>query len=116
MDLNYIAGFLDGEGCIYSRLRKTRHTPETSIEIVNTDRRTLELIRSEFNVGTVRRRSENRLGKKPQWKWVVEGNRKVKEVLEKLVPLLIQKRQLAQRILEIASKPNPAKRKEDDLG
>ena len=78
-DIAYIAGLVDGEGCISYKqcMRQRRHQekayPTWSIrmEMSMTDKSILKWVHEILKVGTVGKRKNGRgsLGKKQQWRW-----------------------------------------------
>ena len=75
MNLAYIAGFVDGEGCIqFSRCRK-RVFPR--VLVVNTDREVLEALQDQFGgrITPLWGRKENW---KPCWQWQITWSRAVR--------------------------------------
>ena len=98
MTTGYIAGFVDAEGCIVLRVARRK----AEVEVVNVHRETLAIMRAHLgDLGVIRPRIGQRLGRQQQWKWVVSGNRQVRELLTTLLPHLIQKREKAVRALAL---------------
>jgi intein/homing endonuclease len=102
MNIHYIAGFIDAEGCIcIQKLRPGRRYREVRLEVVNTHLDTLVTMREFFGIGVVRDRLGYRLGKKPQYKWEVSGADRVREVLSRVRDHLIQKQAKADEALRV---------------
>ena len=91
----YVAGFFDGEGCIY---RNSARPDTFYLEIVNTDKTVLEAIQHVIG-GHIRKRVGQRLGKKQQWRLGVYDQRLVRVTLRRLLPYLLVKKDLAQNVL-----------------
>ena len=104
LSYEYIAGFVDGEGCLYSRRKSTRPSEECVLEIVNSHLETLALIRESLGgVGRIGPRKGGSFpgSSKPQWRLQIGGNRQLHGVLVAITPFLVQKRKQAERLLEL---------------
>ena len=84
---------------MYKRLHQGHSTPTITVEIVNTNKATLEAIHKAIGLGVVRPRSGQRLGRKRQFKLVVGGNIAARKFLRLVNPYLITKRRLVNKIL-----------------
>ena len=104
---NYVAGFIDADGCIGVKRRKpTLANREKSIvyrpylTITNTNRKILEEIRKFFKCGSISTLTRV----KPHWKvgytYEICGNQNLFPVLEKLIKYLIVKKNRAEKILQ----------------
>ena len=106
MDMAYIAGFLDGEGCIgvvpvknYAKNRPLTRTYWTvRITATNNDKAVLEYIASVFG-GRVSSHGKRPDGYRPTWRWMLDG-KKVDAVLTALLPFLRTKRPQAELALQ----------------
>jgi hypothetical protein len=110
ISLQWLAGFVDGEGCIRVQSRKVKHgkkwyVPEISVS--NTDLKTMEeisLFLKEKNIGhhlenqSLKRTTE--CGYKPQYRLMIAGLKRGKKFLEILSPHLVTKRQQAEVLKE----------------
>ena len=56
LSIEYIAGFVDGEGCIYAQVRPNQRL-DTKLIITNTDLSVLKDIQEFFGCGTIRLKS-----------------------------------------------------------
>ena len=79
MTLDYLAGFIDGEGGVYAALnrRRDRPTPQLMISVAayNTDRRPLEALRLRFGGSIGPRRSQ--LSGRLNYRWTLPGRDKL---------------------------------------
>lgn len=98
-DLAYIAGIIDGEGCIQIQKPKRRHNRERSqtyklqLRVANTDLRLIEYINSIFPA-YIYNGSEKRKGRRRQFVWHANGA-KAAAVLRAVLPFLICKKEQA---------------------
>ena len=106
LSLEYVAGFIDGEGCICTGRTGTRSADGKRllvprVMIANTDRRVLDLIRSQFG-GTIQ--TVRRPASKPNWKpgyaWRL-ANSAALDLLERVRPFLIVKAAQADLLLSM---------------
>ena len=91
--LGYIAGIVDGEGNIFSRLRPKRSL-QVVVAVTNTDKSLIDWLmriggRVQHNVS---KGSVNHFGKKEVYRWIVSRRRDVKPLVEAILPYLIVKR------------------------
>ena len=100
-DLIYLAGFVDGEGCVSLAWRKVRGknyiTP--NIQITNTNKEIIEWIASEIP-GHIHERKEKRVNRKDSWCYQISGN-KALELIKDIYPYLKVKRQQADVVMGI---------------
>lgn len=92
IQLAYIAGFVDGEGCV-----QISKNGSLSLSIINTAHQTLTFIKRVLNCGSVAPRKQK--VNKPQYVFRVYGT-SAAEVLTALLPYLIEKRPQAELALE----------------
>jgi hypothetical protein len=90
--IQYFAGLFDGEGSVSVGRSDRSHV--LFVGISNCSRRVLVAARNFFGVGEVYKRNPSKLARKPQYVWHV-GSRQAAEVLRRLAPHLIVKRQPA---------------------
>ena len=95
-DLAYLAGIVDGEGCI-SRLKRRR--PRRWTVTVGSTSPELILWLAEFG-GTVHELKMNPLGKKQGWQWNVVSWRDVRYLLVAILPYMKIKREAALNAVE----------------
>ena len=94
----WLAGFIDGEGCI--RLDSEEFNPQPRISVANTDRAVLEEIQRReggnvFDVGTPRRSNH-----KQGYEWRLYQVEPIRALLERLRPHLRVKQAEAWLVLE----------------
>ena len=109
-ELPYLAGLLDGEGCIVvSKYRRKDRVGSKDyyclrIKVANKNYEVINLFREVFGCGSVYQNKQSGV-----WEWSLTSSGKVKEVLESLLPFLIVKRKqsLAALTFELGDrKPN----------
>ena len=93
MNLDYSAGFFDGEGCISARYHKPKNRPTPHIEFVlsisNTRRESVEAFKAEFG-GAVG--FHQTIGnRKPQWMWHLTRRDRLHRFVEKMDGRLVLK-------------------------
>lgn len=111
IDLSYIAGFVDGEGCITiikTEARREQKTPEYKpyVHIANTDKKVLELIQKEIG-GRLNKVTSKQHTKNNQWKQsycLTWSNQKAFKVCKQLHKYLVTKRKDAEIVMEYYSK------------
>ena len=86
IDIKYLAGFFDGEGCVEINPNKI----QDRISVVNTNKIILECIQETFG-GTIYSKKISGLSKKPQWVWRLYGRNAV-SLAEKLYNLSFEKK------------------------
>jgi hypothetical protein len=88
-DLGWLAGILEGEGCIGvnkdPRAGRTGYSLKVSVH--NTDLLIVEVFRAAFAGSMWRHKGEQRKGNKPMFMWYVSGLR-AGEILELLLPYM----------------------------
>lgn len=97
----YLAGFIDGEGCIRiskSKHKKVNYTPiHLKVVIANTNKEIIEWIDKNTNyygkIYTVNRKNPNH---KTAYYWALSGNRKVVDFLNTMKEFLIVKKKQAE--------------------
>lgn len=102
LSLEYIAGLLDGEGCITieksKRKGKRNFSFDLRVTIVNKCKKVLELIHQQFNGSLIPRNHT-----KPQhsicWTWTITSN-KAKEFLNLILPFMVIKKEEAKVAIE----------------
>ena len=103
LDISYIAGFVDGEGCISIYGLK-----DVRLSIVNTNLEILKDIQEYFGYGQIRKKSRTPKDKvrKVAYTYEVWG-RQTQKILEQLLPYLRQKQRQAQVALEFCDLIRP---------
>jgi hypothetical protein len=90
--LAYLAGIIDGEGCISFTLAKGGRVIRPFIGIANTKRKLIETIRSWLKLRNVARKSRRSAKHKNVWQIHITRYADVKALLEKVKPYLIIKK------------------------
>lgn len=104
VDLAYIAGIIDGEGCICPVSRTShlgrRYNIELTVEM--TDRTAIDFIQAIVG-GNIYHKLPEDENHKESWRWIAKGE-KAKAILKVIKPFLLVKRghaELALRLLTI---------------
>jgi hypothetical protein len=99
---SYIAGFLDGDGCIMAQLVKRSdyvygYQIRTSIVFYQktNNEKILHWLKTQLSAGYIRQRNDG------MSEYTIVGMKVVKKVLEKLLPYLRLKKQLAYTVIKI---------------
>jgi hypothetical protein len=108
-DWAYLAGLLDGEGCIGVHLRarqhrgseQKNHAPSFRIllNVTNTNREVLDWLRSYLG-GSVTQKTRETLRNRPAWVWRQQRTDAAQAILKKCLPYLKIKRQQAEIALK----------------
>ncbi len=103
-ELAYLAGILDGEGClcIHHRTNRGRLSHAANISVVNTNARLIRWIQKRFGGGT-RLREWNNGKYKDSWTWSLCGGAEITAVLTAILPYLVIKQEQAELILEFCT-------------
>lgn len=105
-DYHYLAGLVDGEGCIQlspsNKGKYRKYYPRLSV--TNTHLPVLEMLVATYG-GAIHGPKFSRQATKPCYDWRITGD-KAREVLTKLEPLLIIKKEKAQLVLSGDNKVN----------
>ena len=107
----YIAGFIDGEGCISLAWRLKKYTTPI-IQVANTNQDILVYLKTIFG-GSLIDRQEKRINRKPSFAWVVCGQKAI-NVIRQIYPFLKLKKNQAEILLSL--KRYTDNRKRDKLG
>lgn len=117
----YLAGIIDGEGCITITVSKYKDDTKpkqrgvhyvSRIQVTNTDRRLINWLVSNFG-GNVHGNGRRKKGWKESYKWLLTGHKVQESLLLAVLPYLILKREQALTVLEFIrmnGENNPAKR------
>lgn len=106
-ELAYLAGLLDGEGCVgvycsFSELGTRQKVPrpvyKARLTITNTDRRMLDWVHGRFGGAIISRRAANERSK-PVFRWSLQGINRVQALIKAVYPYLIVKQAQADLIL-----------------
>ena len=99
VDLGYMAGFLDADGCIYVRFRKKTRTVNISVGIEQDTVEPLKLFQAYFP-GSLRETKNKTKDGKFKFRYQVSSKR-AEDLIKKLSPYLIKKRPQAELALRI---------------
>jgi hypothetical protein len=104
-DAAYIAGFIDGEGCICLHANHTKHKTKTStyvlrVRVTNTFPGIIEWINAVVGYGSFHKKKKYN-GIKQAWEWGVNGRRAI-HFLRQIYPYLRVKRLQAEVAFEFA--------------
>ena len=102
IQLAYIAGIVDGEGCIDTFKSGDRVSYQPRITVVNTNKEVLQFIITMFG-GTLAIRPKA-VGHKQVYSWM-RGGLPASEILEKLLPYFIIKKRHALLAIQLTSCP-----------
>jgi hypothetical protein len=101
-DAAYLAGLLDGEGCIGARVTKEGYV-HTALEVCMTNSSPLRWAHKVTGVGSIYEINEKRPKRKLPTKWVVSDTLQIADILKQLIPFLKVKKFEAQAFLVYAS-------------
>lgn len=106
----YLAGIIDGEGCVSATYHKSSQAWTCYVTISNTDYRLIEWLDERW-IATQCRMRPGTGGHKPTYGWTVT-NARVYPVLVAALPFLVLKREQADLVMEWASlaRPNVGRR------
>ena len=105
----YIAGFVDGEGCIsITKDKRPRAGHQVTFRVCNTDKEVLDYLCAVTGLGyvtpalmsTTEHRAPRFKDCKPQWKWQFSANG-MRELLPVILPYLIVKLEVTKTALEL---------------
>lgn len=95
MNLEYLAGYFDGEGCV-SFVKALKQYPSLRISIASADKEILELFSAQFGGAVHKEKSQGR--KRQMYRWTKTGE-DAQNILRQLAPFLIGKRPQAELAL-----------------
>ena len=98
-ELGYIAGFIDGEGCLsFHKEKGGSHSPFVSI--CNTNQEVIQWFKNKFDWG-YKGYTDNRR-EKPKWNLEMRGMKRIVPLLLAIQPYLIVKKKQANLLLEFS--------------
>ena len=104
--LAYIAGIIDGEGCIYvrkvkpgKRYKYIQHS--ICIAVNNTDKKMIDFLQNNFPAYVRGYKNNNSVHRRKVWVWSIQ-NKKAEEVLKCILPYLITKKEQAELAIQIS--------------
>lgn len=96
LDIRYLAGFVDGEGCI--NLHMDRSHPVIRLMIGNTNLEVLERIQKQYGGGSICKHNKPKNSNwKQVYRWVLVG-KSATDLIQRLAPYLIIKKYQAQLV------------------
>lgn len=98
--LAYLAGFFDGEGCIFSYITRKNYPPTLGLQVTNTHPDVIYLFKEVFGGYIVK--SVRAGPRKTAYIWYLKGQA-AKNVLELFMPYLITKKEQARIGIELQS-------------
>lgn len=99
--LIYLAGIIDGEGCVKPHFAKKRNVYEARCEVSNTSKELIDWLYENFRgFNSPIKREGNR---KPQYRWRLR-NREMKKIIPLIIPYLIIKKEEAEQSLKLIKK------------
>ena len=100
IEKGYIAGLLDGEGCI--AILKNNNTYTQRVNISNTNKETLDWIQNRLGFGNVKPKQQT--GNRRQgYDWCTGDHEEIRQLIELVLPILRIKKKQALLILEFIS-------------
>jgi hypothetical protein len=109
----YLAGIIDGEGCVSLGKRKEYYITPT-LQITNTSRALMEWLKANCGGNDYRRIFEKRVNRKDAWAWGLCGQA-ARDVIEAVRPYLVIKQKQADLVLKVYKKIG-RKAKRNSLG
>lgn len=104
----YLAGIIDGEGCI-SACQSTGRGFTLYVDVTNTDRRLIDWVAARWP-GSTYTTDRSRRGQKDVHRWMAQNAIRVALVLEAALPYLVIKREQAEIALTLAGmRRNPGR-------
>lgn len=110
-DLNWAAGFIDGEGCIFIRRNKYSENSichDLGIQVTNTNRTPIDRLQKIFGLGYIRIERKSNSKWRTAYRWVCRSN-DAENVLRVIEPYLYNKREEARLGLEFQNGPKTGK-------
>lgn len=109
-DWAYLAGLIDGEGCISATPHKNGKNYNARLSIVNTDKGMLDWVVRTFKVGKVLVR--NRAEIKSCYKVQVANTKDLARILDGVLPYLLTKHDQALIAIELTTRPKLSRQEE----
>lgn len=109
ISLDYLAGLVDGEGCIRlhpsNKGKYRKYYPR--LQVTNTYKPIIDLLVEQYGGACHSSRNKNKPGWATKHDWRLTGD-KARELLTELLPLLIIKKETAIRVLQGDQKAPPS--------
>lgn len=103
IELGWIAGFVDGEGCIRLGIDSRKNNITINFSVSGTNKESLNYIMKLLKCGNITAKITKEKNRKAQWNWTISGIKAV-ESIKIIEPHLIVKKQQAILILEYYEK------------
>jgi uncharacterized protein YjiK len=111
---SYLAGFLDGDGSIYVRVKPNK-TYRFGFQIAPTvaffqsekEKDKMSALQKEFNLGYIRTRNDGII------EWVISDEKGIKLIIIKTLPFLVIKKKQAKLMLEVLDKKSKINNKRE---
>lgn len=101
-DAAYLAGLLDGEGCIQARASQHGWV-RPNVEVCMTNSAPLRWARAVTGVGYIYAQKERRQNRRQPWKWIISNPRDAASVLRQVVPFMKVKRAESMAFIMLSS-------------
>lgn len=98
----WLAGIIDGEGCIWTRFPKRKNV---HVEVKMCHKATVERIQQLYPGRFVKGRLSG-MSLKPQWLWSLDTNG-ARELLTLVLPYMVTKREQAEIAIQLADRKTP---------
>lgn len=102
-DYAYLAGLLDGEGCIEARPSGPGRWVRACVEVCMTNRAPLNWAHKITGIGSVYAPKERRNNRRQPWKWVISDPQKAAHLLRDVLPFMRVKKAEAMAFVMLAS-------------
>ncbi len=111
--LYYLAGIIDGEGCIRMGKQKYQAHPNWNpqfygcISVGMVNKQVIELLRDTFTPNRPNKIYTERVqGRKPVYRWIARKDQEVMAILKELHPLLLIKKEQAEIVMAFLESKN----------
>jgi len=111
-DLAYIAGIVDGEGCISTYLCRKREVVHIKLAISNTSKTLMKYLSNKLDFGF--RESKKHINRKQQYRMIFT-NKKAISLIKKIYPYLIIKNPYSKLMLKFCFNKQGVHLTEDEL-
>jgi len=108
----YLAGILDGEGCLSIRSQKGQRSFYATLQVSNTDIKMLVYLFDITGLGRLHYSKQYQANRKDSYKWFVTVSKDIYDILDAVYPYLITKRSRADVLYQLREiKKTPLVRK-----
>jgi hypothetical protein len=102
IDIAYLAGLIDGEGCIGVRVNKHGYV-SNSLQITMTRLEPLMWSKTTTGFGEIYYKKEKRKNRKDVYQWSVSNSEEIRILLQQLIPFLKVKKSEAMAFMVLSS-------------